>query len=635
MMTGHAPSLWTGMGPALANHLWQSTIFAGTAWLVTILLRKNQAQVRYRIWLVTSVKFLIPFSLLIGLGALLPKPLPITRGPSITLYSALDAASHPFSETALPTDASTFSAARPMPRFAAWLPLVIATMWLCGSVTVLLVWCTRWRQVVASKRTAAPVENGREVEILRRLENLATPMHRRVVLRRSQKLMEPGIFGIVRPVLLWPERLSEQLDDEQIQAILTHEMIHAKRRDNLTAMIHMLVEAAFWFHPMVWWMERHMKEERERACDEAVVQLGGRPDVYAESLLKACRFCIESPLTCVSGIASADLSRRIRSIMTLPSEQLSRSKKLVLCAFGLIAVLGPVAFGVMQRVPLSLQILHTTGPRPSFEVATIKPSKPEEVKNMMMGTRDGYYSAKHISFRELIKVAYQVKLDDQLVGASGWMDRDYFDIEAKAGEPEIEFLRKVGVAGSMEQFRLMLQSLLENRFQLKVSNGVQELPAYALVVARSGPKLKEVPVSPEFTSALMPPPPPPPPPLAANGSAPILVQPRFPGIRKTGPNQITATAWRMNWLADWLLNQGEVGNRVVVDKTGLKGNYDFVLSGIQLEPSALRGTIPTPPDDSTVSIFTALQEQLGLKLIPTKATVEVLVIDHAEQPSGN
>jgi bla regulator protein blaR1 len=91
----------------------------------------------------------------------------------------------------------------------------------------------------------------------------------------------------------------------------------------------------------------------------------------------------------------------------------------------------------------------------------------------------------------------------------------------------------------------------------------------------------------------------------------------------------------MSWFADWLLHQAEIGNRVVVDKTGLKGNYDFVLNGIQWELAAIPGATPTAPDDSTISIFTALQEQLGLKLIPAKAAVEVLVIDHAEQPSAN
>ena len=116
----------------------------------------------------------------------------------------------------------------------------------------------------------------------------------------------------------------------------------------------------------------------------------------------------------------------------------------------------------------------------------------------MMGTRDGYYSAKHMSFRELVKLAYQLNLDDQLVGASGWMDREYFDIEAKAGDSEIESMRRLGAAWAMEQFRLILQSFLEDRFRLKVSTRVQDLPAYALVVARGGPKLKEVAVPPAF-----------------------------------------------------------------------------------------------------------------------------------------
>jgi len=182
----------------------------------------------------------------------------------------------------------------------------------------------------------------------------------------------------------------------------------------------------------------------------------------------------------------------------------------------------------------------------------------------------------------------------------------------------------------------MLQSLLEDRFRLKVSSRVQDLPAYALVVARGGPKLKQVAVPPAYTGAVVPPPPPPPPISPVNGAAPTLAEPpHLPGIRKTGPNQVTVTGSRMSWFADWLLHQGELGNRLVVDKTGLLGNYDFELNGIQLGPETISGPAPAPPDDSTISIFTALQEQLGLKLIPTKAAVEALVIDHAEQPSAN
>jgi beta-lactamase regulating signal transducer with metallopeptidase domain len=102
----------------------------------------------------------------------------------------------------------------------------------------------------------------------------------------------------VHTFLVWPEQLSGRLDDEQIEAMMTHKLVHARRVDNLTAALHMLVEAVFWFYPLVWWMERRLIEDREHTCDEAVVELGGNPDVYAESLLKTCRFCVESALRC-------------------------------------------------------------------------------------------------------------------------------------------------------------------------------------------------------------------------------------------------------------------------------------------------------------------------------------------------
>jgi len=114
--------------------------------------------------------------------------------------------------------------------------------------------------------------------------------------------MEPGIFGIVRPVLLWPVRLTERLEDGHIEAILAHELLHVRRHDNLAAATHMVVEALFWFHPMVWWMESRMVEERERACDEAVIEQ--EPDrTSMREPSDGCRFCLESPLVCVSGIA--------------------------------------------------------------------------------------------------------------------------------------------------------------------------------------------------------------------------------------------------------------------------------------------------------------------------------------------
>ena len=132
----------------------------------------------------------------------------------------------------------------------------------------------------------------------------------------SRASLEPGIFGIARPVLIWPEGISARLDDAHVEAILAHEVGHVRRRDNLFAAIHMLVEAIFWFHPLVWFVGTRLVEEREVACDEEVLESGSAREVYAESILKICEFCVSSPLACVSGVTGADLKKRIVRIMS-------------------------------------------------------------------------------------------------------------------------------------------------------------------------------------------------------------------------------------------------------------------------------------------------------------------------------
>src|SRR5262249_11944182 len=159
----------------------------------------------------------------------------------------------------------------------------------------------RWRRVNKSMLGSASAASGRELEILRRLQqNAGVPD--RVGLILSESAMEPGLFGVFRSVLLLPAGIAERLSDAQLEAIITHELCHVRRRDNLAAAIHMLVEAVFWFHPMVWWLGARLVDERERACDEEVLRLGSEPQVYAEGILKVCKFYLESPLVCIAGI---------------------------------------------------------------------------------------------------------------------------------------------------------------------------------------------------------------------------------------------------------------------------------------------------------------------------------------------
>jgi hypothetical protein len=109
--------------------------------------------------------------------------------------------------------------------------------------------------------------------------------------------------------------------------------------------MHMIVEAIFWFHPGVWWLETRLVEERERACDEEVLGLSVRRAIYAQSILKVCEFCSEVPLLCVSGIAGADLKRRVKLIMTQRLQSLGIGIKFALAAFGTLSIAGPILLG--------------------------------------------------------------------------------------------------------------------------------------------------------------------------------------------------------------------------------------------------------------------------------------------------
>jgi beta-lactamase regulating signal transducer with metallopeptidase domain len=132
-------------------------------------------------------------------------------------------------------------------------------------------------------------------------------------------MREPGVFGIFRPVMLLPAGIVERLTPEQLLAILLHEANHMRRRDNLTAFLHMLVEAVFWFHPRVWWIGARLVDERERACDEEVLRLGSEPHTYAEGILNICKLCVESPSACGSGVTGANLKKTNRGDHEQPS----------------------------------------------------------------------------------------------------------------------------------------------------------------------------------------------------------------------------------------------------------------------------------------------------------------------------
>ncbi len=347
------------IAPAMANHLWQSTLFALLAAILTLALRKNQARIRHGLWLAASLKFLVPFSLLMSLGRRLASPRFSLSGRS-GLFSAVEGFSQPFTFVVVTPVNHAASAA----YLFSLLPRLIAALWLCGFVTVLILWSVRWRRVAAAVHRSTPAEQGREVDALRQLEKIGGVPRPITLLLSRESAMEPGIFGIVRPVLLWPATISEHLQDSHLRAILAHEVSHVRRRDNLAAAMHMAVEAIFWFHPMVWWLGARLLEERELACDEEVLLLGNSPSIYAESILKTCEFCVGAPLACVSGVTGAELKKRIVRIMTPHrAEKLNPGRTLLLASVGVAVVIAPVLFGLGTTPRLRAQSPQAGNPR--------------------------------------------------------------------------------------------------------------------------------------------------------------------------------------------------------------------------------------------------------------------------------
>ncbi|HEY4086377.1 MAG TPA: M56 family metallopeptidase [Bryobacteraceae bacterium] len=433
-------------------------------------------------------------------------------------------------------------------------PIVLFGVWVCGFVFVAHRWIQRWMRVRADARAATKL-----------------PIEMEIPLLSSPALREPGVFGIFRQVLLVPKGMAERFSSAEWEAILAHELCHARYHDNLTAAIYMLVETMFWFHPLVWWIGQRLVAERELACDEEVLRLGTDPKIYAEGIIKVCELYLESPVECVAGVTRSNLRNRIRAIVTnRGAEAMSGAKRLLLAATGIAAFTVPLVTGMLSEPVLRAQSPLSTAPR--FDAASVKGNKSGgdfchsvPFSCFLTFGKPGLFTATNVTLRDLIAAAYKLTpIQTKLVsGGPKWLDSARFDVEARTN----------GNA-STGQRELMLQALLSDRFALTLHRATPQEPVYAL----------------ELVSA--------------------------------------ANAGRSGF-AEELSGSPEL-DRTVVNRTGLEGTFDITLE-YTADGAAANANDPSAPP----TIFTALQEQLGLKLRPDKGRVEVLVIDHAEEPSPN
>jgi beta-lactamase regulating signal transducer with metallopeptidase domain len=309
---------------AILDHLWQSTLFTVCAGLLTLILRRNGAHIRYGLWFCASLKFFIPFSLLTLASRSLIHPVVPTYAIAPSTVDAVEHVAQPFSFTAVPA-----SLAATAPHSS--VTQILLVLWIVGAVTVGLVWFMRGSRLSAALRSAKP---------------LAMSVRLPVPVKSTTSALEPGLVGIWRPILLLPEGIAASLSVREMNAVLAHELCHLRRRDNLTAAVHMLVEAVFWFYPVVWWLGARLIDERERACDESVLASGNEPEAYAQGILKVCRFYVQSQLACAAGVSGADLKKRVVGIMmNRRSTRLSTAKKIILATAGIAALVSPFLAG--------------------------------------------------------------------------------------------------------------------------------------------------------------------------------------------------------------------------------------------------------------------------------------------------
>jgi uncharacterized protein (TIGR03435 family) len=492
------------------------------------------------------------------------------------------------------------------PAAPALLPVLLLALWLCGFVAVLLYGWVRWLRVAAAVRFSWPITEGRELEAFRRIGwNWSSGLPRIV---SSTANLEPGVFGFFRPVVCLPAGIADRLTDEELEAILTHELCHIRRRDNLTAVVHMAVEAIFWFHPLVWWLGGRLTEERERACDEEVVRMGGEPQVYAESILKVCEFYLSSPVACAAGVTGGELKKRIEGIMrSRLAGNLSVGKKLLLAGVAVAAAAGPFLFGIVSA-------RAQTAPSPAlhFDVDSVKIQH-----NGTGGAWDnfpvnGTWSARAMSIPSIVGYAYNV---------------DHTRVEGipktlQGPDPGFNIIAKAPLKTSRKDFRLMMQSLLADRFKAVIHTEIREIPVNTIEVAKGGVKLQ--PASGQC--------------VEVEGNAAVSAgQHRCHEVLvRAGMSNNRMITWEYS---GWSVSMAELAatlsnNSLVVDDTGLSGLYDFDVK-IESPPG---NDDPESKNDFAYYWNAAWEKQAGLVIDKGKTKrrpAPVVVVDHIELPAPN
>jgi uncharacterized protein (TIGR03435 family) len=459
----------------------------------------------------------------------------------------------------------------------------------------------------------------------------------------SDSCAAPVTVGLLRPRIILPA-YSTEWSRAQLDAVLTHERAHARRRDPLFQWLALLNRAVFWFHPLAWWLERKLSALSEEACDAAVLERGHDPREYSRYLLELAR-AVQRAGTRVNVVAMAMpgsyLPQRVEKIIKgFRAPRISRLRMAcaaLACAIPAILFAagrldhaaqtpppGPLPTSTVPQPPVLLAQATQAAPArapeaPStleFEVAVIRPNKSEpEVQrpgdgqgSMLAG---GQFSMRYATLRNLLAYAFhpfnQRFQNDLIVGLPAWADSDHFDIVGKAPinmPPRECFFSNFCLPD--QTLATMLQGFLKKEFKLVVHEEQRPTDVYALVVAKGGPKFQKAAGSGDRNCRRV-----------AGGTDDPLAK----GLSSIQAGFVCANMTMPDLAALLPEMAGGYIHTPVVDLTGLDGTFDLKLvwTGVALI------------DQGGVTVFEAAEKQLGLKLESRKLPMSATRIDHIEK----
>lgn len=382
-------SLW----PWLVNHLWQATLFCLFVLAVASLLKRAPARLRYSLWLLALIKFVVPAAAVASLLQLVginfnslfasenavanfgmsPLLAPVPIAPP-AIYAV---------EQLTPVGPNPFHTVAPLHNHG-YLYVALTLVWVTVCALLIIGWLKNRKALTATIKAGEVIRFGREARMLERVRSWLS-LRRQVSLVVSPLIAEPGVWGVFRPVVVLPEGIADCLTDDELEAVMLHELAHIERWDNLMAVLQRIVCCLFWFHPLLWLLDRQLLAEREQCCDDTVIKLGGASKVYASSIAKVCRHSLgRAQQPGLANAAGPNLKRRIGRILASDISRSFSVSHFALLSLGAAALLflSAVAGGRIKSAEGIARNFSDSGVDPRFLTLDAEPpqAQPSPIK---------------------------------------------------------------------------------------------------------------------------------------------------------------------------------------------------------------------------------------------------------------